>query len=74
MPDFIIYFGMALAAIIILVELWAIISVFRSDEPVGTKTLWALFIWIIPVIGLIFWGIAGPRGHDDGPSSPEHSK
>ncbi|AVO55594.1 PLD nuclease N-terminal domain-containing protein [Ectopseudomonas mendocina] len=74
MSDFLIYSAMAVAAIIILIELWAIISVFRSDEPIATKTLWALFIWIVPLIGIIAWVIAGPRGHGKGPSSPEHSK
>ncbi|PKM34454.1 MAG: hypothetical protein CVV08_01495 [Gammaproteobacteria bacterium HGW-Gammaproteobacteria-12] len=74
MPDSIIYFCIAIAAVLVLVHLWAVISVFRSDKSVGTKTLWALLIWIFPVIGLVIWGIAGPRGYTQGPSSPEHSK
>ncbi len=74
MSDFIFYFAMALAVMIILVELWASVSVFRSDSSSGTKIRWALFIWGVPLIGLIVWGVAGPRGHDNGPQSPEHSK
>lgn len=74
MGEPVMYFWIVVAALIALVNLWAIVSVFRSDTPVGTKTLWALGIWIFPIIGLICWAIAGPRGHDDGPSSPEHSK
>ncbi|USR41997.1 PLD nuclease N-terminal domain-containing protein [Ectopseudomonas hydrolytica] len=74
MSDSMLYFSIALAAILALVQLWAIISVFRSDKTVGTKTLWALLIWFLPIIGLICWGVAGPRGHGAGPSSPEHSK
>lgn len=74
MPDALIYFWIAVAVIVALIHLWAVISVFRSDKSVSTKTLWALFIWMFPVIGLIAWGIAGPRGHDDGPHSLEHSK
>jgi len=74
MPDSAMYFAIAVAALIVLVNLWAVISVFRSDKTVGTKTLWALLIWIFPIIGLVIWGVAGPRGHGPGPSSPEHSK
>ncbi|HWV08408.1 MULTISPECIES: PLD nuclease N-terminal domain-containing protein [unclassified Pseudomonas] len=74
MADPVMYFWIAVAGLIVLVNLWAIISVFRSDSSVGTKTLWALGIWIFPILGLIFWGIAGPRGHGSGPTSSEHSK
>lgn len=74
MPDSVIYIFITIAAVIVLVHLWAVISVFRSDKTVGTKTRWALLIWIFPIIGLVIWGIAGPRGHGEGPSSPEHSK
>jgi hypothetical protein len=56
------------------VDLWAIISVFRSDKTVGTKAGWALLLIILPVVGLVLWGVAGPRGVKEGPSSPEHSK
>ncbi|WCD78058.1 PLD nuclease N-terminal domain-containing protein [Pseudomonas sp. TUM22785] len=68
------YFWIAMAAILILLDIWAIISVFRSDKTVGTKALWALGISLFPILGLVYWGIAGPRGAVEGPSSPEHSK
>ncbi|WP_335944705.1 PLD nuclease N-terminal domain-containing protein [Pseudomonas sp. G166] len=68
------YFWIAVAVLLLLVDLWAIISVFRSDKPVGTKAGWALLLIILPVLGLIIWGVAGPRGIKEGPSSPEHSK
>ncbi|MDP9940596.1 PLD nuclease N-terminal domain-containing protein [Ectopseudomonas alcaliphila] len=74
MSDPVIYFSITIAALIVLLHLWAVISVFRSDKSVGTKTLWALLIWMFPVIGLVIWGIAGPLGYTQGPSSPEHSK
>lgn len=74
MSDPVIYFSITIAALIVLLHLWAVISVFHSDKSVGTKTLWALLIWIFPVIGLVIWGIVGPRGYTQGPSSPEHSK
>jgi len=74
MPDSAMYVAIAVAALVVLVNLWAITSVFRSDKKDGTKILWALIIWVLPLIGLAIWGVAGPRGHGRGPSSPEHSK
>lgn len=74
MSDPATYFYIAMAVLIILVNLWAVVSVFRSDKGVETKTFWALLIWIFPIIGLVIWGIAGPRGHGDEPTSPDHSK
>ncbi|MFJ3366558.1 PLD nuclease N-terminal domain-containing protein [Pseudomonas sp. NPDC086251] len=68
------YFAIAMAVIILLVDLWAMISVFRSDKPVGVKAAWAIGLVIFPVLGLIVWGVAGPRGIKEGPTSPEHSK
>lgn len=68
------YFAIAMAVIILLVDLWAMISVFRSDKPVGVKAAWAIGLIIFPVLGLIAWGVAGPRGIKEGPTSPEHSK
>jgi uncharacterized membrane protein YagU involved in acid resistance len=68
------YFSIAIAVIILLVDLWAMVSVFRSDKTAGIKAAWAIGLIIFPVIGLIVWGIAGPRGIKEGPTSPEHSK
>jgi hypothetical protein len=68
------YFAIAVAVIILLVDLWAMVSVFRSDKTVGTKAAWAIGLIVFPVIGLVVWGVAGPRGIKEGPSSPEHSK
>lgn len=68
------YFGIGLAVIIFLVDLWAIVSVFRSEKTGGTKAAWAIGLIIFPVLGLIVWGVAGPRGVKVGPTSPEHSK
>lgn len=74
MPEAMSYFAIAMAVIILLVDLWAIVSVFRSYKTVGIKAAWAIGLIVFPVIGLIVWGIAGPRGVKEGPSSPEHSK
>lgn len=76
MSDPVTYFWIAVLAIILLVDLWAIVSVFRSDKSDGVKVLWSLLLVVFPVVGLAIWGVAGPRGIKcgTGPTSPEHSK
>lgn len=68
------YFWIGVVAIIVLMDLWAMISIFRSQKSVGTKAAWAVGLIVFPVLGVIVWGIAGPRGIKEGPTSPEHSK
>ncbi|MFP3678536.1 MULTISPECIES: PLD nuclease N-terminal domain-containing protein [Pseudomonas] len=68
------YFWIAAAIIIFLVDLWIIVSVSRTDKTGGIKAAWIIGLIIFPVIGWIVWGLAGPRGVKEGPTSPEHSK
>ena len=63
------YFSIAFAVIILLFDLWAIVSVFRSDKTVGVKAAWIIGLIIFPMLGLIVWCIAGPRGTGEGPTS-----
>ncbi|MGF0238089.1 PLD nuclease N-terminal domain-containing protein [Rhodococcus sp. IEGM1300] len=60
------YFAIAVAVIILLVDLWATISVFRSDKSVSIKAAWAIGLIIFPVLGLIVWGWGGPTGNQGG--------
>ena len=48
--------------VILALDIWGIINVFRSGATTGVKLLWILLIVILPVIGLIAWFLAGPRG------------
>lgn len=56
-------FGGIFSLLILLLDIWAIVSVVRSDATTGKKVLWVLLIVILPVLGLILWGIMGPRGN-----------
>ncbi|WP_407315724.1 PLDc N-terminal domain-containing protein [Pseudomonas sp. nanlin1] len=49
--------------IILALDIWAIINVLKSGTEVGKKILWVLLIVLLPVLGLIIWAIAGPRGN-----------
>ncbi|MDD2046521.1 PLDc N-terminal domain-containing protein [Pseudomonas putida] len=48
--------------IILVLDIWAIINVLKSGVGLGPKILWILLILLLPVLGLIIWAIAGPRG------------
>lgn len=74
MSEAMMYFALAMAIVVLLVDLLAAVSVIRSDKALGVKAAWLMALFVIPVLGLIAWGVAGPRGIKDGPTSPEHSK
>ena len=58
------FFSIAVAVIILLVDLWAIVSVFRSNKSVGVKAAWAIGLIVFPVLGLIvYFAYARRRSH-----------
>ena len=56
-------FNSLVALIIFALDIWAIINVLKSGAEVGMKIIWVLLILLLPVLGLIIWAIAGPRGN-----------
>lgn len=55
-------FGGIIGLIILALDIWAIINVIQSDASTTGKILWVLLIILLPVLGLIIWYFAGPRG------------
>jgi hypothetical protein len=52
-----------LAIIVLLLDLVAIVHVWRSSIEVGRKVIWSLVIVLLPVVGLVMWAVAaGPFG------------
>ncbi|WP_372874760.1 PLDc N-terminal domain-containing protein [Pseudomonas sp.] len=49
--------------IVLVLSIWAIINIVKSNTEVGKKVLWVLLILFLPVIGLIIWALLGPRGN-----------
>ncbi|MFI8747645.1 PLDc N-terminal domain-containing protein [Pseudomonas sp. NPDC077186] len=49
--------------IILALDIWAIVNVVKSSAETGIKILWVLLIIFLPVLGLIIWALAGPRGN-----------
>lgn len=56
-------FNGLIGLIILALDIWAITNVLKSGAETGKKILWILLIVILPVLGLIIWAIAGPRGN-----------
>lgn len=50
-----------LYVILLILDLWAIISVVNSNRSVSNKLLWTLLILVLPLLGFIIWLIMGPR-------------
>jgi hypothetical protein len=48
--------------VILILDVWAIVSIINSNRDIGTKVLWIVLVLILPVIGLIAWLLVGPRG------------
>ncbi|WP_439141669.1 PLDc N-terminal domain-containing protein [Pseudooctadecabacter sp.] len=51
-----------LGLLILIANIYAIVQVIGSGASTGGKVLWTLLILILPVVGLIIWFFAGPRG------------
>jgi hypothetical protein len=54
--------GGLLGLIILALDIYAIVKVAGSGASTGAKVLWILLILVLPVVGLIIWFVAGPKG------------
>ncbi len=54
--------GGILGLLLLIADVWAIINVVQSKASTGAKVLWTVLILLLPVVGLIIWLLAGPRG------------
>ncbi len=52
-----------LGLIILIADIYAIYQVLTSGTSTAAKIGWTLAILILPVVGLIIWLLAGPRGN-----------
>ena len=55
-------FNSIIALLVLIADVWAIVQVVQSRESTGTKVLWVVLILVLPIVGLIIWYFAGPRG------------
>ena len=50
-----------LGLLILIGDIWAIISIFQSGASNEKKALWIALVVLLPVVGLILWYFLGPR-------------
>lgn len=49
--------------LILIADLWAIISTLSSNRSTGAKVGWTLLILFLPFLGWLIWLFAGPRAN-----------
>jgi len=54
--------GSLVGLVILILDVWAILKIAQSGASTGSKALWIVLVLILPVLGLILWFFAGPKG------------
>ncbi len=65
------YLWITLAVLLALLEIWAIKRIIGSPARAENKMMWIIFVVFLPVLGLLAWGISGPKSRPDVPLSKE---
>ncbi len=47
--------------ILLVLNIWAIVSIVGSEASTGGKVVWVLVLLFLPLLGFIAWLIFGPR-------------
>lgn len=55
--------GGLLGLIVLVLDVWAIVSTIQSTADTGIKVMWIVIILILPVIGFILWLLLGPKSN-----------
>ncbi|WP_432696009.1 PLDc N-terminal domain-containing protein [Marinobacterium sp. YM272] len=48
--------------IVLVLDVLAIYKTVQSPAATGTKVLWIVVILLLPLLGVILWFVAGPKG------------
>jgi hypothetical protein len=60
-----------LAAVLLLIELWAINRLRKAEGKSSNKLVWMVVIVFVPLIGLVLWALAGPKHMAENPPSQQ---
>ncbi|WP_424972783.1 PLDc N-terminal domain-containing protein [Dinoroseobacter sp. S76] len=47
--------------ILLILNIWAFVSIIGSTASTGAKVLWCLLVLILPLLGFLIWLFFGPR-------------
>lgn len=53
--------GGLIGLIVLILDIWAIVSTIRSPATNGRKVVWILVVIFLPVVGFLAWLIFGPK-------------
>lgn len=45
----------------LLIVIYVIMNIVKSNESTGSKVLWSLIVLVFPLLGVIAWYFMGPR-------------
>ena len=55
--------GIGIGGLLVLIaNVYAIIKTLGSNATTGTKVFWIILILLLPLLGVIIWFFAGPKG------------
>ena len=54
--------GGVFGLLVLIADIWAIVSTIQSKASTGQKVLWIVIILLLPCLGLGLWYFIGPRG------------
>ena len=54
--------GGILGLLVLVADIYAIVKTVQSSASTGAKVLWIVLILVLPILGLIIWFLAGPKG------------
>jgi hypothetical protein len=55
------YQGGIFGLIVLIADVWAIVNIFQSSADTGSKVLWIVVVFVLPLLGFILWYIWGPK-------------
>lgn len=47
--------------VLLVLDIWAIVSIIGSNAGTGSKVIWVLVVLILPLLGFIAWLLFGPK-------------
>ncbi len=54
--------GGLLGLLLLIADVYAIVKTVQSGASTGAKVFWIVLILILPLLGLLIWLVAGPKG------------
>jgi len=54
-------YGGVWGLLVLIVDVWAIVSILQSGASTQMKVLWVVVVVLLPVLGVVLWYFLGPK-------------